>query len=82
MKPHLIAAIDGILFITGLGTGIISGSLVRPILSTPDYLHQIAAHESQWIVGSLMMLVVMGLPLAMVPVEVAPSRQSMAWDKL
>jgi Domain of unknown function (DUF4386) len=43
----------------------------QPILTVPNYLQNIAAHETQWIIGSLLVLV-MGLPLAMVPVALFP----------
>ncbi len=72
MKPfRKISMFVGILFIIGTGAGILSGVVTQPILTAPDYLQNIAAHETQWIVGTLLILV-MGLPLAMVPVALFP----------
>ena len=72
MKPfRKISMFVGILFIIGTGAGILSGVVTQPILTAPGYLQNIAAHETQWIVGTLLVLV-MGLPLAMVPVALFP----------
>jgi len=72
MKPfRKISMFVGILFIIGTGAGILSGVVTQPILTAPGYLQNIAAHETQWIVGTLLILV-MGLPLAMVPVALFP----------
>lgn len=66
-----ISVFVGILFFIGTGAGILSGTMTQPILSVPNYLQNIAAHETQWIIGALLVLV-MGLPLAMVPVALFP----------
>ena len=72
MKPfRKISLFVGILFIIGTGAGILSGVVTQPILTAPGYLQNIAANETQWIVGTLLVLV-MGLPLAMVPVALFP----------
>lgn len=72
MKPYRkISVLVGVLFLIGTGAGILSGVVTQPILAAPDYLPNIAAHETQWITGTLLILV-MGLPLAMVPVALFP----------
>ncbi len=72
MKPYRkIAVVVGILFIIGTVSGILSGAVIQPLLAVPNYLQAIAAHETQWITGALLILV-MGLPLAMVPVALFP----------
>jgi len=66
------AVIVGILFIIGTVAGVLSGVLFTlPILGAPDTLAEIYANETQWIMGALMVLI-MGLPLAMVPVLLFP----------
>jgi hypothetical protein len=72
MKPYRkISILVGILFLVGTGAGILSNGVTGPILNVPDYLQNIAAHETQWITGALLILL-MGLPLAMVPVVLFP----------
>jgi hypothetical protein len=72
MKPYRkISVVVGILFLTGTVAGILSGVVMQPILTVPNYLQNIAAHEAQWLAGVLLILV-MGLPLAMVPVALFP----------
>jgi hypothetical protein len=72
MKPYRkTAVIVGLLFLTGTGAGIMSGVLTQPLLAATDYLPNIAANERLWILGTLLILV-MGLPLAMVPVVLFP----------
>ncbi len=72
MKPYRkIAVVVGILFIIGTVSGILSGLVTQPLLAVPNYLQNIAVHETQWITGALLILV-MGLPLAMVPVALFP----------
>lgn len=72
MKPYRkLSLFVGILFLVGTSAGILSGALTQPILAAPDYLPNIAALETQWITGTLLVLV-MGLPLAMVPVALFP----------
>lgn len=65
------AATVGILFIIGTVAGVLSGLITLPILGAPDYLRDIAAHESQIVSGALLILV-MGFPLAMIPVMMFP----------
>lgn len=72
MKPYRkISVLVGILFLVGTLAGILSGVVMQPLLAAPDYLRDIAAHETRWIAGALLVLV-MGLPLAMVPVALFP----------
>ncbi len=66
-----ISLFTGILFIIGTAAGVLSMSATQPLLSAPNYLQAIAAHETRWITGALLVLV-MGLPLAMVPVVLFP----------
>jgi hypothetical protein len=65
------AAIVGGLFIIGTAAGILSGVFTSPFLTNPDYLVTISENENKWILGTLLVLV-MGLPLAMVPVVLYP----------
>jgi hypothetical protein len=57
----------GILFIIGTAAGITGMAMTTPILQSGD----IAAHETGWIIGTMFTLV-MGLPLAMLPVVLYP----------
>lgn len=66
-----ISILVGILFIIGTASGILSAAVTGPLLGAPDYLQAIAAQETQWTIGALLILV-MGLPLAMVPVALFP----------
>ncbi len=66
-----IAILTGILFITGTAAGVLSGTVTQPLLQGADWLQAIAAHENQWMLGTLLILV-MGLPLAMVPAVLFP----------
>ena len=61
----------GILFIIGTVAGIFSGVLTAPILDVPNYLDEVAANETRVVWGALMVLV-MGFPLAMIPVVMFP----------
>ena len=61
----------GILFIIGTVAGIFSGVLTAPILDAPNYLNEVSANESQLVLGALLVLV-MGFPLAMIPVVMFP----------
>jgi len=64
--------IVGILFIIGTVAGVLSGILFTlPILSAPDYPISVAENETKWMMGALLVLV-MGFPLAMVPVLLYP----------
>jgi hypothetical protein len=65
------AIIVGVLFIIGTAAGVSSGVVTMDILNAPDYLNQIAANESTMVLGALLVLV-MGFPLAMVPVMLFP----------
>lgn len=65
------AVIVGLLFIIGTVAGVLSGLITAPILGAPDYLREIAANESQFVSGALLILV-MGFPLAMIPVMMFP----------
>jgi len=65
------AIIVGVLFIIGTVAGILSVVLTGPILGDPDYLIKVAANENQIIMGALLVLI-MGFPLAMVPVMLFP----------
>jgi len=61
----------GLLFIIGTVAGISSGVVTRPILGDSDYLAAVAANESSMVLGALLILV-MGFPLAMIPVMMFP----------
>ena len=65
------AIIVGVLFIIGTVAGILSGVITTPVLDAPDYLNEIAANRSQIVWGALLVLV-MGFPLAMIPVMMFP----------
>ncbi|MCB8983557.1 MAG: DUF4386 domain-containing protein [Ardenticatenaceae bacterium] len=72
MNTHRKTAVTvGILFIIGTVAGVLSGLITLPILSAPDYLREVAANESQIVAGALLILV-MGFPLAMIPVMMFP----------
>jgi hypothetical protein len=66
-----IAIAVGIFYILGTVAGVLSVVTTQPILSAPDFLSQIAANETPMLVGALLVLL-MGLPLAMVPVLLYP----------
>jgi hypothetical protein len=61
----------GLLFIIGTVAGISSGVVTGPILGDADYLAAVAANESSMVLGALLILV-MGFPLAMIPVMMFP----------
>jgi hypothetical protein len=65
------AVIVGILFIIGTASGILSGIVTAPIMAGSTYPLNVSASETQWIIGTLLILL-MGLSLAMVPVLVYP----------
>ncbi len=65
------AIIVGVLFIIGTVAATLSIVFTEPLLSEPDYLMKISAHESHIIIGALFVLI-MGLALAMVPVLMFP----------
>ena len=65
------AVIVGILFIIGTVSGILSGVMTAPIQAGSDYPLNISASATQWIIGTLLILL-MGYPLAMIPVMLYP----------
>ena len=65
------AVIVGALFIIGTVSGVLSGIMSVPIQTAPDYLTSISTNETQWILGTLLILV-MGFALSMVPVMLYP----------
>jgi len=65
------AVIVGILFIIGTVSGILSGVVLAPIMARSTYPLNIVASETQWIMGTLLILL-MGFPLAMIPVLLYP----------
>lgn len=65
------AVIVGVLFIIGTASGILSGVFTAPIRTGATYPLNIDASETQWILGTLFVLL-MGLSLAMVPVLLYP----------
>lgn len=65
------AIIVGVLFIIGTVAGISSGIVTGPVLSDSNYLATVAANESSIVLGALLVLV-MGFPLAMIPVMMFP----------
>jgi len=72
MKSYRKTAITvGILFIIGTVSGILSGVITAPITKGAAYPFNISASETQWLIGTLLILV-MGLPLAMIPVLLYP----------
>ena len=74
-RPHgtnrKTAIIVGVLYIIGTVAGVLSVIVLGGLLDAPDYLNMVAANASQ--VGLVALLVlVMGLPLAMVPAMMFP----------
>jgi hypothetical protein len=65
------AGIVGILFITGTVSGILSGVVTAPIMAGSAYPLNISGSETQWITGTLLILL-MGFSLAMMPVMLYP----------
>ena len=65
------ALIVGILFIVGTVSGVMSGVVTAPISAGSTFPLNIAAGETQWIIGTLLVML-MGLSLAMVPVLLYP----------
>ena len=63
--------IVGVLFIIGTVSGVLSGVLTAPLQGTPETLAALPAHKMQWILGTLLILV-MGFALAMIPVLLYP----------
>ena len=72
MNTHRMTAIlVGVFFIIGTIAGISSGVVTGPVLEGPDYLAKVAANEGKIALGALLILV-MGFPLAMIPVLMYP----------
>ena len=65
------AAVVGVLFIIGTVSGVLAGVFNAPIRAGSTYPLNISASETQWIIGTLLVLL-MGLSLAMVPVMLYP----------
>jgi hypothetical protein len=65
------AVIVGMLFIIGTISGILAGVFTAPIRAGSTYPLNVSASETQWIIGTLLVLL-MGLSLAMVPVLLYP----------
>lgn len=61
------AVVVGILFIIGTVSGVLAGAFTAPIRAEAPYPLNIDTSETQWIIGTLLVLL-MGLALAMVPV--------------
>ncbi|MFN8488907.1 MAG: DUF4386 domain-containing protein [Caldilineaceae bacterium] len=66
-----IARTMGILYIIGTVSGILSRVVTGPILSAPDMLASISANSNPITLGAFFVLM-MGLPLALVPVVAYP----------
>ena len=65
------AVIVGILFIIGSVSGILAGVISAPIQAGSTYPLNVSASETQWIIGTLLVLL-MGLSLPMIPVMLYP----------
>lgn len=65
------AIIVGVLFIIGTVSGILSGVVTAPFRAGAAYPLDVAASETQWITGALLVSL-MGLSLAMMPVILYP----------
>lgn len=65
------AMLAGLFFIIGTAAGISSGVVTAPVLDGSDYLAKVAANEGTIALGALLILV-MGFPLAMIPVLMFP----------
>jgi hypothetical protein len=66
------AVMVGALFITGTVAGVLSGIMTVPIQSASEPLTSISTNETQWILGTLLVLV-MGFALSMIPVLLYPA---------
>jgi hypothetical protein len=71
LSDRSIATIIGVLFIVGTVAGALSALVAAPILSGDDVLAQVAAHQPQMVLASLLVLT-MGFVLAMVPAVFYP----------
>jgi len=65
------AVVVGILFIIGTASGVLSGVVTAPIMAGSTYPLNVSASETQWIIGTLFVML-MGLSLAMMPVLLYP----------
>ena len=65
------AVIVGILFIIGSVSGALSGVVTAPIRAGSTFPLNVSASETQWIIGTLFVML-MGLSLAMMPVMLYP----------
>jgi hypothetical protein len=65
------AVVVGILFIIGTVSGVLAAVVTAPIRAGSTYPLNVSASETQWIIGTLLVLL-MGLSLAMVPVLLYP----------
>ena len=65
------AVIVGILFIIGSVSGVFSGVVTAPIMAGATYPLNVSASETQWIIGTLFVML-MGLSLAVMPVMLYP----------
>jgi Domain of unknown function (DUF4386) len=72
MNPNRkTATIAGLLYIIGTVAGILSAVFTNSIFNAPDFLVQVAGHETKVIIGVLFIFT-MGFSLAMVPVVLYP----------
>ena len=71
INMRLTAIIVGILFIIGTAAGVTGGLITVPLLNDSNYLVEVAANEGTVAFGMLTVLV-MGFPLAMIPVVMYP----------
>ena len=71
-KERKIAIIVGVLYLTGNIIGPIGFSFELPILDAPDFLANIAANETKWLLGILLQVVlgvsVVGIGIMMYPI--------------
>ena len=70
-KYRKTAVIVGVLFIIGTVSGVLSGVVTAPISAGLTFPLNISASETQWIIGTLFVML-MGLSLAMMPVMLYP----------
>lgn len=68
---RMLAILVGVFYIIGTVAGVLSGLVSNTVLGEADVLAAAAAHETSLIAGALLVLV-MGFPLAMVPVLLYP----------
>ena len=67
-----IAVVAGVVFVIATLAGVAGAAIVRPLLSAPDYLVQIAANENRVILGALLQFIggvaCAGIAIALYPV--------------